>query len=237
MSEKLIALWELQQIDLELEDIDKNNEHQEKVKEIIEIKKHKDKLEHNIMLESEKNIQAGKNATELELQIDANTNQLKIIKDRLYGKVGPSAKETISLEDKEQELARSIDKLEDLYYTKLEEKEASEEKLKALKSQYKKVKGLAGDALASYKNSQLELDKRKKELEEKRNIMVRLVDKDLLNRYNQKRSRYFLVSVSKSMCSNCGIKVSFDQMKALKAMSDLEKCEHCGKYLFLIENK
>jgi len=232
MKEQLQAILELQQCDKELKRVEKKLAQQEQVKEIFKHEKHKDKIDAKHAKTVDNLAKLETNLSQLDLEVEQISHKVKELEEKLYSGEEPDSKNLISLEEKLTETKESLENKESKYYIFLEEKDQLVKEVSMLKKEQQLVKASLTKGITNYKEERKELLGEKERLQNNRNKLEELIDKDLLTRYNQKQGDDLVVMVTNGNCSNCGVKVNFEMIRTLKKYESLERCEYCGKILF-----
>ncbi|MDW7675664.1 MAG: C4-type zinc ribbon domain-containing protein [Bacillota bacterium] len=232
MKQALALVLELQEINNTLAKVEEKLKQKALSKDIFSKKKHKDELKEKI-LKLMDNLKSSQDIIgQMDKELAVLGDQLAELTNKLYSST-QSPKEAQSLESKVEELKKKNAEIEYQYYQALEANDELEQNIKQQKAAYKDSSNSLAKLITEFKGISNELAQKKEELVDKRNKLEGLIDKDLLTRYNQKRGQVLVVRVVNGNCGGCGMKLNFDQIKAMKKMEQLETCEYCGKILFI----
>lgn len=232
----ILSMLQLQECDKQLIALDKKLKQSESAKEILKGKKHKIQIENSITTLKDELNKIDESTKALDLYLEKSFEQINQLKNKLY-KEKKERKELISIEEKIHELQNNIKINEEKYYELLEKREKLQEKLANARKDYKDLKEKLLENINKFKIQQEVIEKERKQLLDEKNQLLSCVDKDLFKRYNQNQGEEQVVLVMDGNCGYCGVSVSFEQIKALKTMENTERCEYCGKYLFLVKSK
>lgn len=236
MKEQLQALLELQNCDLELKSLEKKLSQQEKAHAIFEQNKHKDELKVKITKLVDNLAVVENSLTQLDRELEELTAKSTETSKTLYDGHEQDAKQLVNLQENLTTLTGNIEEKETKYYTLLEEKEEILRDITGYKKERQELKKTITKDIEDFKEGRAKLLAEKERLTSCRNKLEKLIDKDLLTRYNQKQGTKLVVLVTDGNCGYCGVKVNFEQIRTLKTYASLERCEYCGKLLYFPEN-
>ena len=233
MREKLKALYDLQQLDLELARI-------EKAKSNLDdgsAKRHQVNAVRQKLQNAEKSYHdATAEMQDCELNLKSVESKQKTYKEKLYSGKVSNPKELESMEKEIEMLGRQKDKLEERI---LELMDIIEKRRTVVETVRQNLGVHEADLAAVTEKTAQEagiLSAKIQELTAERERLLPTVDPMLVKRYDAMRVRLGGVAVSRvegGNCTGCHTQITSGMMNALKAAQDMQTCENCSRILYL----
>lgn len=223
---------ELQNIDLQLMELEEIlGDLPKKVKEsiaeeeqmIVRIKSSKERVK-EIQLELSK----------MELRVKEDIEKIDNLKDQLFQVTTNKQYDAIMAEI--DHLKEQLDSDENVEIELLEEKEELE---KIITEQEQNVESVGKDLVEKRKSLEEMMHEsadQKKELEEKRKVLAKAVEPNVLKRYNLVRNARYgtaAVPVIGNSCSGCGAVVPPQKIAEIKEDKTPHTCDECMRFLYI----
>lgn len=235
MSAQLKALFELQSVDLQLAkaqkaraSLDDGSAQRRIVEDARKAVQESDRLLHEATAEMH----------DKDLNLKAVESKQKAFKDKLYGGTVTNPKELDSMEKEIEMLGRQKGKLEERILELYDIVEERKSALAAAQAVLKQHEDELARILEKRAREEESLTAQIQELTAIRQTKVSAVDPILLKRYEALSPRSAGVVVSKVVdgnCSACHTQVMGGIMRELRAGTDIQTCENCGRMLYLEE--
>lgn len=233
MREKLKALYELQQIDLELAKI-------QKVKAGLDdgsVKKQVVAAAHDASDAAEKSLhEATSELQDKELNLKSVEEKQKSFKTKLYGGTVSNPKELDSMEKEIEMLGRQKDKLEERILELMDIVEERKKALAAAEAVLKRQEDEYAALVEKTKQDTATLTARAQDLTTRRSVGASGIEPVLLKRYESMRAHAAGVVVSKledGHCTACHTQLTPSMVRDVAADKQIETCENCGRILYL----
>jgi len=226
------ALFQLQQLDLELERLLPEQQSVE-----ISLKGNsglqKIRAEHNI---AQQQLRTGLQAQkEAEWALEELSQRLTAQEERLYGGTVNNPKELYALQQEVQRLRAQQNRQEDMALEVMEAADALQEmarrKAEALE-QAEAIWARESETLVARRD---QLDIRKQELQAKRAQMANSIDAEIISRYDAMRRAKQGRAISKveqNSCQWCRVILTPSELQHVRTSKDLQTCTNCGRILY-----
>ncbi len=226
------ALFQLQQLDLELERLLPEQQSVE-----ISLKGNsglqKIRAEHNI---AQQQLRTGLQAQkEAEWALEEFSQRLTTQEKRLYGGTVNNPKELYALQQEVQRLRAQQNRQEDMALEVMEAADALQEmarrKAEALE-QAEAIWARESETLVARRD---QLDIRKQELQAKRAQMANSIDAEIISRYDAMRRAKQGRAISKveqNSCQWCRVILTPSELQHVRTSKDLQTCTNCGRILY-----
>jgi predicted nucleic acid-binding Zn-ribbon protein len=226
------ALFQLQQLDLELERLLSEQQSVE-----ISLKGNsglqKVRAEHNV---AQQQLRSGLQAQkEAEWALEELSQRLTTQEKRLYGGTVNNPKELYSLQQEVQRLRAQQSRQEDMALEVMEAADALQEmarrKAEALE-QAEAIWARESETLVA-RRDQLEI--RKQELQARRAQMANSIDDEIISRYDAMRRTKQGRAISKveqNSCQWCRVILTPSELQRVRTSKDLQTCTNCGRILY-----
>jgi uncharacterized protein len=233
MSAKLVTLYRLQEVDLEIAKsqklyaaLDDGTAKKKEIEAAVSVEKEAERL----------TTEAASELQDKELNLKSIEAKAKTFKDKMYAGSVTNPKELSSMEKEVEVLGRQRGKLEERIlelYDIVEQRKADLAKVKAQKVKKEEELQVIVDKL---KKDQTVLKDKLFEASSKKEAIILEVDPILLKRYESSRARFGGLALSKVVdgdCSACHTEITGFMIRELKADKDILTCENCGRILYL----
>ncbi len=226
------ALFQLQQLDLELERLLSEQQSVE-----ISLKGNsglqKIRAEHNI---AQQQLRTGLQAQkEAEWALEELSQRLTTQEKRLYGGTVNNPKELYALQQEVQRLRAQQSRQEDMALEVMEAADTLQEmalrKAEALE-QAEAIWARESETLVA-RRDQLEI--RKQELQARRAQMANSIDAEIISRYDAMRRTKQGRAISKveqNSCQWCRVILTPSELQRVRTSKDLQTCSNCGRILY-----
>ena len=175
------------------------------------------------------------NLLDSDLGLKSTEAKKKVCEEKLYGGKIRNPKELGDLEHEVQILAHHIDQLTDRVLGLMDEVEAQRNEVRTREGSLKEAEGELERITAKYQEVTTRLGAELGELREQRAQAAKAIrNGPLLKRYDEVRGRLgdpALLVISENVCSACHMTLSLDLVRRLKAGTQLDTCESCGRIL------
>jgi len=236
LKEEIRKVVQLQELDTQIQNftIKKDIKLPKNIEDLKdELEKEKKKL--SIFEEEIKKLQVKRKDKELELaskeenvkKAQTQLYQLKTNKE-YQAKLSEIASLKADVSILEEEIIKILDEIEKVERQFKEEREKFSLKEKEFKEEEAKIKGEIKEIEVKIKN-----------LQDKRNILVKEIDKNILSKYEQllrTRSGLAVTPVENENCGACHIRLTPQTINEIKMYKDLVFCENCVRLLYLPED-
>lgn len=234
--EEMKLLWELQEVEYEIINKEKELQNIPSVGEYLKKKKNYSYLEENLKKKVEEHKSTKKELGRREMDLQKLTATLSELTDKLYSGEVRNVKELESMEKKTSSLTKEKNELEDKILELMEKLEVESEEIKKaqsnLENEGKKLETLKEKARRDMLQAQKELDilkRRRDEIEKK-------VDDELLKKYRELSKRFnrkCISLVKNNFCGICNVSLPSSFRAYLLTPGKLVYCENCGSLLVL----
>ncbi|HAG97392.1 MAG TPA: hypothetical protein DCL75_00620 [Ktedonobacter sp.] len=226
------ALFQLQQLDLELERLVAE---QQAVANALQGSSNLQKLraERNI---AQQQLRSGLQAQkEAEWALEELGNRLKMQEQRLYSGAVQNPKELYTLQQEVQRLLAQQNRQEDMALEIMDAAESLQEIARRKAESLEQEERAWGEESASLIVRRDQLELRKQELQSKRAQMSSTIEPDILNRYDAMRRTKQGRAVSKveqNSCQWCRVILTPSELQRVRTSSELQTCTNCGRILY-----
>ncbi|GAB4439198.1 MAG: C4-type zinc ribbon domain-containing protein [bacterium] len=236
MEEYIKVLWELQQLDLDVLNIEKRINDvpakrlvlEQKLKSLEDEKSFKEDSRDKLIQEKERR----------EREIEQENEKIKMVESRLSHI--RNQKDYLEMR-KKIELAKKSNKLrEDEVLKKMEEIEQINKTIEEFMTTYLKEKEKISEGLALYENEVKELEKQKEEILQKRSDVANKLDAGILKTYEHLRKNCRGIGVSRARnesCEGCFMNLPPQLYNMVMKGDKLYNCPFCQRYLVYIPEK
>lgn len=226
------ALYQLQQLDLELERL------------IAEQQALTQSLQNNPTLKklraeyaiSQQQLSTGLQAQkEAEWALEDLERRLKAQEQRLYSGVVANAKEMNALQQEVQHLRAQRNRQEEQALEMMEAAEGLQEMVKRKEEELQKAEGDWAKANATGELRRDQLEVKRQELRDKRSQFVATIDGELVKRYDLLRKTKQGRAISKveqNSCQWCRVILTASELQRVRISSELQTCSNCGRILY-----
>jgi predicted nucleic acid-binding Zn-ribbon protein len=226
------TLFQLQQLDLEL---DRLAAEQQTITTALQgntslrrIRKEQEYLQQQL--------QASQQAQEeAEWTLSDLTHRLQHKEERLYNGTVTNPKELQSLQSEVQQLQAQYNRQEERVLESLDTTETFKEVLEHKQNELKKAQDLWQSEHDRLMARQSQLEARKQDFGQKRQLLVTYLTEDQLKRYNTMRRSKQGRAVSKveqSACQWCRVILTPSELQRVRTSTDLHTCTNCGRILY-----
>ena len=175
------------------------------------------------------------NLLDSDLEMKSTEAKRKVCEEKLYGGKIRNPKELGDLEHEVQILAHHIDQHTDRVLCLMDEVEVQRQDVRAREDALKQAEAELETITAKYQEVTTRLGAELEELRGKRAQAAKGIrNAQLLRRYDEVRGRLgdpVLLVISEGVCSACHMTLSLDLVRRLKAASQMDSCENCGRIL------
>ncbi len=232
MTQIAAALYQLQQLDLELERVAaeqqvvaKSLQGNARLQEL--------RIEHNSAQEQLRSrLQAQKEA---EWALEELTRRLGAQEQRLYSGMVSNPKELNALQQEIQHLRTQQGRQEDTYLEVMEAAEALQEEARRKAEMLQQMEEAWTRESATMLGRRDQLEVRKQELQARRTQMLTSIDAGFINRYEAMRRAKQGRAISKveqNSCQWCRVILTPSELQRVRISSQLQTCTNCGRILY-----
>jgi hypothetical protein len=224
-------IYELQQVDLSI---------QAKSKELegINLRINRDeayelaKANHDAAREAQK--EREKQYKELDAEAENVRSALQKINDKLYGGKIKNPKELVGYEQEAGMLKGNLSGKDDVLLELMEKIDSAKTEIKKLQEIYKMAETDWQSRKVTLTGQADQLKEELAGLENKRQEILAVVDKETLTAYENIKSRkgQAVVRVEQGRCLGCRVSLSISELQRVRGMS-IVTCSNCGRILYL----
>jgi len=226
------ALFQLQQLDLELERL--VAELQSVVNSLEGSSKlQKLRAEHDL---AQQQLRAGLQAQkEAEWVLEELNNRLSAQEQRLYGGAVTNPKELSALQQEVQRLRAQQSRQEETALEVMDSAESLQEMARQKAEELEQEEKTWGEESASLRARRDQLEVRQQELQGRRAQLASTIEPRFVNRYDVMRRTKQGRAVSKvdqNSCQWCRVILTHSEMQRVRTGTDLQTCTNCGRILY-----
>jgi uncharacterized protein len=226
------ALFQLQQLDLELERL-----HSEQQSVEISLKGNtglqKIRAENNI---AQQQLRTGLQAQkEAEWALEELSQRLTTQEKRLYGGTVNNPKELYALQQEVQRLRAQQSRQEDMALEVMEAADALQEIARRKAEALEQAEAIWSRESETLEARRDQLEIRKQELQAKRAQMANSIDAEIISRYDAMRRTKQGRAISKveqNSCQWCRVILTPSELQRVRTSKDLQTCSNCGRILY-----
>jgi uncharacterized protein len=226
------ALFQLQQLDLELERL-----HSEQQSVEISLKGNtglqKIRAENNI---AQQQLRTGLQAQkEAEWALEELSQRLTTQEKRLYGGTVNNPKELYALQQEVQRLRAQQSRQEDMALEVMEAADALQEMARRKAEALEQAEAIWSRESETLEARRDQLEIRKQELQAKRAQMANSIDAEIISRYDAMRRTKQGRAISKveqNSCQWCRVILTPSELQRVRTSKDLQTCSNCGRILY-----
>lgn len=226
------ALYQLQQIDLELERI--SNE-QQAVATSLQGDATLQKLRAEYK-RAEQQLQVALQAQrDAEWALEDVSQRLKTQEQRLYSGIVKNPKELNALQQEIQHLHMQQELQEEKTLEAMDAAESSQERVQTQSAELRRAEEAWASQSATLLARRDQLESRRQEVQAKREQLTARLDDSLVNRYDKiRRTRQgrAVSKVEQSSCQWCRVILTPSQLQQVRTSTQLQTCSNCGRILY-----
>src|SRR5437868_4829751 len=232
MTQIAAALYQLQQLDLELERVAAE---QQVVAKSLQGNARLQELhiEHNSAQQQLRSrLQAQKEA---EWALEELTRRLGAQQQRLYSGMVSNPKELNALQQEIQHLRTQQGRQEDTYLEMMEAAESLQETVGRKTEALQQAEEAWVQESSTLLGRRDQLEVRKQELQSRRTQMLRAIDSGLISRYEAMRRAKqgrAISRVEQNSCQWCRVILTPSELQRVRISSELQTCSNCGRFLY-----
>ena len=232
MTQIAAALYQLQQLDLELERV--AAEQQAVAKSLQGNARLQElRIEHNSAQEQLRSrLQAQREA---EWALEELTRRLGAQEQRLYSGMVSNPKELNALQQEIQHLRTQQGRQEDTYLEVMEAAESLQEEARRKAEMLQKAEEAWARESSTMLGRRDQLEVRKQELQARRTQMLTSIDAGFISRYEAMRRAKQGRAISKveqNSCQWCRVILTPSELQRVRISSQLQTCTNCGRILY-----
>ncbi len=181
--------------------------------------------------------QAQTRMQDLTLEVKSLADKIAAQEKALYHGKSLSAKEAANLQDEITSLKRWHSQREELLLEAMVEVEESEQKFDQARQVLSVTQGEWQAEHERLSQTQNALKTKLSELKEQRPVMIKVIDEDDLDEYEdlrQKKGGRAVAVVKDGVCQGCGIAASSSKIQRARAGTELVYCGTCGRILYVL---
>ncbi len=235
MVERLRGLYELQGLDLDLD------EARRRLKAVESALGESEGLQQarQALAQAQESQRLGRQTLRLlEMDLAQVMEKLKASEETLYGGRVRNPKELAGLEKEVEALQRRARELEDETLEAMIEAEKADQGVKEEQARLERVEEAWGQEQARFLNEKGKLSQKISKLERQRRELVATIDAEDLSLYDDLRRRKGgegVVLVKDGVCQGCGVALPTSKVSQLRQGQELIHCTNCERILYLEE--
>jgi uncharacterized protein len=232
MTQTAAALYQLQQLDLDLERL--IAEQQALIRSLQEdTMLSKARAEHQV---AQQRLQAGLQAQkEAEWALEALNHRLRALDQRLYSGLITNPKELHAVQQEAQHLRAQQNRQEELTLEMMDANDALQAMAQQKHEALQRIEQTWQQLNASQLARREQLESRRNELREKRAQFAESIDGEVLKRYEAlKRTRQgrAISRVEQGSCQWCRVILTPSELQRVRSSQSLLACSNCGRILY-----
>ncbi len=235
---QLQLLWELQEIDLSIKDLQSKIEGAPWLSGVPEAREDLERLESDYSEKENRLKTERKELKQMEFEEQAIFDNSKELKDNMYGGKVSNVKELEQMQRKLDLLASDRRKLEEKMINLMESIETLEEELNELEKQISRARKDLADKEKQLEEEINALNKKIAQLQSQREKLAGIIDQKYLEKYSilaEKHQGKALARVVNDICGGCRVFISSAQRGHLYNPSAMVYCENCGRLLVKLD--
>ncbi len=237
---QLRLLWELQELDLSIKDLQLKIEEAPLLSGVREAKEYLENME-NDFSERERSLNADrKNLKQLELEEQKIVEDRKELYDNMYNGKTTNVKELEQMQRKMDLLAAEKKKVEENILNLMESIENQEAELNTVEEELSRSRQELQEKEDRLKQDLENYNRQVSQLQTSREQLAEKIDHKYLEKYSvlvQKHQGKALARVVDDICGGCRVFISSAQRGHLYNPSAMVYCENCGRLLVNLENQ
>lgn len=181
--------------------------------------------------------QAQTRVQDLTLEVKSLADKIAVQEKALYHGKSLSAKEAANLQDEITSLKRWHSQREELLLEAMVEVEEGEQKFDQTRQALSLIQGEWQAEQERLSQIQSVIKTKLAELKAQRPVMVKALDEDDLDEYEdlrQKKGGRAVVMMKDGVCQGCGIAASSSKIQRARAGTELVYCGTCGRILYVL---
>ena len=230
-------LWDLQRLDSRIGELERQlavYTNKTKLKQLkVKFDKEKDLFEKNDRALKE----AVKSSKSNRVKVEELKFGIQKTEEKLYSGAVSSVKQLEGMQKNLDEMQKGIETLEIDYRDIQDRRKNLERQVKISRSKLKKYKNTFDHLKEKYNKGELDAGLEYEELIEKREKLIKKIDKRILDRYERVRlgNDTAVVEIVDGKCAGCHMEVSVVYSEKLRE-DELINCETCGRILYYKKN-
>ncbi len=237
---QLKLLWELQELDLSIRDLEQKIEEAPQMSGVEEAKEHMESMEQKYAAIEERLQEDRKKLRQLELEEQKLTDDSKELNDSMYGGKVKNVKELEQMQRKLDLLAEDKKKVEEDILALMESIEEQEQKLQEAEEELNNSRQVLKDKENQLAADLQSLKRELSRLQDEREQQEAKIDRKYLDKYAVLAEKYqgkAMARVDHDICGGCRVFISSAQRGHLYNPSAMVYCENCGRLLVKLENQ
>ena len=236
---QLQLLWRLQRHDRRISKLKNELENLRKGKDIEELRLHLRQKEYDLTdyrtQREVDNVKIGRNTNKID-QLNFN---LKDNEKKLYSGDITDVNQLNHLNKESLELKSKIKDIESETIKLMESVDTLDRLNLRISKEYNDIKNNLDQALKDQDSMIKNILVNIKSEKEKLNILIKKVDKDLLNKYNdlKKHKKKAIVAVKDNRCTGCHMDIPLSLLSQIKNNDTINHCDNCNRILYYIKEK
>ena len=236
---QLKLLWELQEVDLAIKDLEKNIEEapaESGVDEAVELVR---QLREDYKIKESQNKDDRKKLKSLEMKTQKLVDDRKEVNDNMYNGTVTNVKELEQMHRRMDQLLSEKEKTEDEVLVIMESLEEQDEQLLRLEGKLGKAKKELTEKEERLKVNLAEMNHSLVVLKEERVVRSGKVEKKYLDKYlmlAEKNQGQALAKVNEDLCGGCRVFISSGLRGYLYNPDAMVYCENCGRLLVKLDD-
>ena len=226
-------IWYLQCNDLEKRKVERSIEDKTCYKKLSDIKKRFEAIKEELTKEAERLDDIDKRILKLNMELKHLDDKLKNSNERLYNE-GYDLKSVDKMQKEIENYKDKISMIEDETLSIMDESESLKKSIRRKRSELIKIKNEYDKLKAEYIEEKEKNTMALKDLNKKREEVIKHIDKPLLDKYNALYQRYSdpVSKVDNGICTGCSVKISASLLDVFKRDNCLCYCDYCGRILY-----
>lgn len=233
---QLELLWKLQCIDQKIGETKKRIKDKETYDRLVEIKNKYNEVKETLGKDNMELDDNNKKSVRLNSDLKYMDDKIKVNNEKIYN-TGASMKIVNSLEKENERFKGKVDTIENELLSLLDDHETLVSRIDSNKKVQEELRKEFDELKSMFKENGEKYEKELESMELARKSILKEVDSDLYNKYNDiasKKSNPISI-VKNAVCTECGYKMNSSLLDNLMKQKEVYECEYCGRILYLAQ--
>lgn len=233
---QLELLWKLQCIDKKIAETKKRIKDKETYDRLVGLKNRYNEVKETLNKDNVELDENNRKSLRLNSDLKYMDDKIKVNNEKIYNS-SSSMKIVNSLEKENDRFKEKVDTIENELLSLLDAHETLVSRMEEDKKLQEKLKKEFDELKSMFKKNGEKYGKVLESLESERINILKEVDRDLYNKYNDIASKKTnpVSMVKNSVCTECGYRLNSSLLDNLKKQKQVIECEYCGRILYLEE--
>ncbi|MCD5405330.1 MAG: hypothetical protein LRZ91_02385 [Desulfotomaculum sp.] len=231
----LEALWVLQQLELKESELKQQKSNNEIARILRKIKQDIEDNQNNYAVIKEQYLQVENGIKQLDFLIQEAKGQIKKLERKLMDGTVTNKKEISGMENRISNLKDKVVEMENDQIKFLEQYKVLKEKLIVIAKDLKIQREEFYEQREKYLKYVEEISQEINEILDKKEEIAKKIDVKSIELFAKMKEKFKdpIAEVERGICRGCNIKLTVDKIRALKRGDEMQKCDKCGRVIFI----